>query len=260
MGAILSIFRELRLSIRSVISLLSKASDDFQKAQTCISEPRLPDLSTTESFWQKDPLFPELVNVKSHPLPISADIVIIGSGIAGASVAYTILNECEATGITKQVVLLEARELCSGATGRNGGHIKATPYHSYSQYRARFGPGQAKKLCEFQMRHLPALLEIARREELDGAEVREVETVDVYTDGHMWRKAQGMLKELRNDFPALTEGVDVHTATAAQEVCDSCRFDGDLLFADRFYRNTALVSIALAPSATAREQCGPIGL
>jgi hypothetical protein len=244
MGAILSIFRELRLSLGSVIGLLSKANDDSNKAQKRVSEPHLPDPSSTESFWQKDPLFSELVNIKSHPLPISADIVIIGSGIAGASVVYTILNECEAIGITKRVSLLEARELCSGATGRNGGHIKATPYHSYSQWRARFGPGQAKKLCEFQMRHLPALLEIARREELVGAKVREVETVDVYTDGDMWRKAKGMLKELRNDFPALAKGVEVHTATAAQEVCDSCRFDRNMLFADRFYRNTELASIA----------------
>jgi glycine/D-amino acid oxidase-like deaminating enzyme len=244
MGAILSVVREIRFSLRSVLSLLSKANDDFNKAQKRVSEPRLPDPSTTESFWQKKPLFPELVNVQSPILPISADVVIIGSGIAGASVAYTILNECEAIGVTKRVVLLEARELCSGATGRNGGHIKATPYHSYPEYKARFGAVQASRLCEFQMMHLPTLLEVARREELDGAEVREVETVDVYTDDDMWRRAQGMLKELRNDFPTLAEGIEMHKATAAQEVCDSCLFDGNMVFANRFYRNTASASIA----------------
>jgi glycine/D-amino acid oxidase-like deaminating enzyme len=260
MGAILSIVREIRFGLRSALSLLSKANDDFNKAQKRVSEPRLPDPSTTESFWQKNPLFPELVNIKSQILPISADVVIIGSGITGVSVAYTILKECEAIGITKRLVLLEARELCSGATGRNGGHIKATPYHSYPEYKARFGAVQAKKLCEFQMRHLPALLEIARREELYGAEVREVETVDVYTDDDMWRKAQGMLKELRNDFPTLAEGVEMHKATAAQEVCDSCLFEGKMVFANRLYRNTALPRIALALSATARERCGRTGL
>jgi hypothetical protein len=244
MGAILSVVREIRFGLRSVLSLLSKANDDFNKAQKRVSEPRLPHPSTTESFWQKNPLFPELVNIRSQILPISADVVVIGSGIAGASVAYTLLNECEAVGITKQIVLLEARELCSGATGRNGGHIKATPYHLYPDYKARLGAAQARKLCEFQMRHLPALLEVARREELDGAEVREVETMDVYTDDDMWRKAQGMLKELRNDFPKLAEGIEMHKATAAQKVCDSCRFDRNMVFANRFYRDTALESIA----------------
>jgi hypothetical protein len=221
MGVLLSTIREIRFSLESVISLLSKANDDFNKAQKRVSEPRLPDPSTTESFWQKNPLFPELVNIKSQILPISADIVIIGSGIAGASVAYTILNECDVIGITKRIVLLEARELCSGATGRNGGHIKATPYHLFPEYKARFGAVQARKLCEFQMRHLPALLEIAKREELDRAEVREVETVDVYTDNEMWRKSQGMVRELREDVPSLAEGIEVHTAAAAREVCES---------------------------------------
>jgi hypothetical protein len=219
MGAILSIVREVRFGLQSVISLLSKANDDFNKAQKRVLEPVLPDPSTTESFWQKNPLFPKLVNIKSQILPISADIVIIGSGIAGASVAYTVLSECEATGITKRVVLLEARELCSGATGRNGGHIKATPYHLYSEYKARFGAMQARKLCEFQMRHLPTLLEVARREELDGAEIRKVETVDVYTDNDMWRKSQGMVRELRDDVPLLAEDIEVHAAAAAREVC-----------------------------------------
>jgi hypothetical protein len=221
MGAILSFVHEIRFGLRSVLSLLSKANDDFNKAQKRVSEPCLPDSSTTESFWQKNPLFPELVNTKSQILPISADIVIIGSGIAGASVAYTILNECEAGGITKRVVLLEARELCSGATGRNGGHIKATPYHLYPEYKSRFGAGQARKLCEFQMRHLPALLEVARQEELDEAEVREVETVDVYTDNDMWRKSQGMVRELGDDVPSLAEDIEVHAAAAAREVCQS---------------------------------------
>jgi hypothetical protein len=114
MGAILSIIGGISLGLRSVISLLLNANGEFNKAQKRVSEPQLPDPSTTESFWQKNPLFPELVNIKSHPLPISADIVIIGSGIAGASVAYTILNECEAISITERVSLLEARELCSG--------------------------------------------------------------------------------------------------------------------------------------------------
>jgi hypothetical protein len=219
MGAILSVVLEIRFGLRSVLSLLSKANDGFNKAQKRVSEPRLPDPSTTQSFWQENPLFPELVNIKSQILPISADVVIIGSGIAGASVAYTILNECDAICITKRIVLLEARELCSGATGRNGGHIKATPYHLYPEYKARFGAVQARKLCEFQMRHLPALLEVARQEELDEAEVREVETVDVYTDDDMWRKSQGMVRELRDDVPLLAEDIEVHAAAAAREVC-----------------------------------------
>lgn len=218
MGSAISALRQLPFDLQLLNKLISSANADFSKAQKRVSQPQLPSPSTTESFWQKIPLFPELVNIKSKSLPSSTDIVIIGSGIAGASVAYTILNECETAGIKKRVVLLEAREICSGATGRNGGHIKATPYHAYPQYKARFGAADARKLCEFETMHLPTLLEIAQREELDAAEVREVDTVDIFTDCDTWEKAQVMVQELQDDVPSLAEGISVHTAAAAQEV------------------------------------------
>ena len=44
-----------------------------------------------------------------------ADVVIIGSGITGTSVAYNALSRESAL----NVVMLEAREVCSGATGRS---------------------------------------------------------------------------------------------------------------------------------------------
>lgn len=218
MGVILSAIRDFLFSLRSLGTLIRDANAEFSKAEQRVSEPRPPQASTTKSFWQQYPPFPELVNVRSETLPSSVDIVIIGSGIAGASVAHTILKECHATGDTRRIVLLEARELCSGATGRNGGHIKAEAYHLYAQYKARFGAARAKKLCEFQLMHLPILLDIARLEGLDDAEAREVETVDVFTDRGMWEKAQGTLQELRKDVPELAEDYSIHTAVEAQEV------------------------------------------
>jgi len=151
-------------------------------------------------------------------LPHSADVVIIGSGMAGASVAYTLLREYQAMGVRKRVIILEARQICSGATGRNGGHIKASPYHAYSQYKARFGAAHAKKLCNFQLLHLPTFLSIAEHEGLVDAEVRSVQTLDVFTDTTMWQKAQIMIKELRADVPAMAEDIRVHTSATAQEV------------------------------------------
>lgn len=218
MGAIVSAVREFLFGLRSLATLIASTNAEFSKAEQRVREPRLPDPATTTSFWQQNPLYPELVNVRSETLPSTADIVIIGSGIAGASVAHTILNECKATADTKRVVLLEARELCSGATGRNGGHIKAEAYHMYAQYKARFGAAHAKKLCEFQLMALPTLLEISRLEGLVDAEVREVQTVDVYTDHGMWEKVQTMVHDLRKEMPALAEGICLHTALEAQKV------------------------------------------
>ncbi|THU83290.1 hypothetical protein K435DRAFT_570043, partial [Dendrothele bispora CBS 962.96] len=50
-----------------------------------------------------------------------ADAVIIGSGISGALTAYSLLTSSK---VPKSVVMLEAREACSGASGRNAGHCR----------------------------------------------------------------------------------------------------------------------------------------
>ena len=49
-------------------------------------------------------------------LPIEADIVIVGSGITGASAARFLAEDARAKGLN--MVMLDAREACWCATGR----------------------------------------------------------------------------------------------------------------------------------------------
>lgn len=81
---------------------------------------RLPVPNATLPFWRTE-LHP-LDNHRSTPdLPSHVDIAVVGAGYAGASVVYHILKQCEAQGTPlPSIVILEAREACSGATGRNG--------------------------------------------------------------------------------------------------------------------------------------------
>lgn len=81
------------------------------------ADPGLPRPNPTQSFWQMPP-HPELSTIQSPELPKETDIVIIGSGITGCSVARALLEE-EPLGPV-HVTILEARTLTSGATGRNG--------------------------------------------------------------------------------------------------------------------------------------------
>jgi monoamine oxidase len=218
MGAVLSFLRDAYHSLSLLIGGIAEESANFKTLEARISSPQLPVQNPTASFWQQKPPYPKLVNIKSAELPALADIVIIGSGISGASIAYTILNECRSMGIARNVTILEGRTICSGATGRNGGHIKVAPYLEYAAFKKRFGPKSAKKIMEFQMMHRPTLLELTKAEELEVAETREVMTVDAFVDSSMWQKAQGTLAMLKADLPNVASGVEILSAEKLQEV------------------------------------------
>ncbi|ORY12986.1 FAD dependent oxidoreductase [Clohesyomyces aquaticus] len=82
----------------------------------------LPTPKSTSSFWHSEPNAFLLGHRTTEALPTEADIAIVGSGITGSAVARFLAEDERASG--KSVVMLEAREACWGATGRNGGHCQ----------------------------------------------------------------------------------------------------------------------------------------
>jgi len=76
----------------------------------------LPTSNPTKSFWHSEPSKFLLGHRTTPQLPNGADVVIVGSGLTGASAARHIQQEYASK--TLSVVMLEAREACWGATGR----------------------------------------------------------------------------------------------------------------------------------------------
>lgn len=77
--------------------------------------PGLPRPEPTVSYWQDPPL--DIADCRTTArLPDHVDIVIIGGGITGATIAYDLLTAKP----DLQILLLEARQAASGASGRNG--------------------------------------------------------------------------------------------------------------------------------------------
>ena len=70
----------------------------------------------TLPFWRTQ-LHPLDSHRSTTDLPRECDILIIGAGLSGVSTAYNLLLD---NPTPPSIVLLEAREVCSGATGRNG--------------------------------------------------------------------------------------------------------------------------------------------
>lgn len=77
----------------------------------------MPVANYTEPYWRCE-LHPVDDHRSSEALPSECDVAIIGSGMAGVATAYHL---CEQTkGNEPSILMLEARQVCSGATGRNG--------------------------------------------------------------------------------------------------------------------------------------------
>ena len=116
------------------------------------------------SYWLQQVRCDPLLNHRTtETLPEDADTVIIGSGISGTLVAKHHLG----TWPSKSVVVLEAREFCSGATGRNAGHCKPDQWRHYGKFEKAFGKEQAVKIMDNEAATWEALVAYIREHNVD---------------------------------------------------------------------------------------------
>lgn len=143
------------------------------------------------SFWNSEPK--RLDDHRTTPdLPSEADIVIIGSGFAGVATAYHILKD---NPDPPSIVLLEARKICSGATGRNGGHVKPDTYFNVSKYTQMYGEAAAAELAAFEAAHVYAVKDLVEDEGLD-CDFHITRAVDVYLDPEHARQTEEAHRKL----------------------------------------------------------------
>ncbi|KAJ5604674.1 hypothetical protein N7510_009828, partial [Penicillium lagena] len=162
-------------------------------------DPSLPVANPTKSYWQSPP-HPELLGTQSASLPATRDIVVLGSGITSCSTVLELLNGSASNSIT----VLEAREVCSGATGRNGGRINCVAILDYDKYRRRFGHEAAEKIVRFELAHYEAIESLVKSfgsEILDRSQVRQVHTTAAILSDQKLRDMKVCLKNFEDAFP-----------------------------------------------------------
>ena len=106
----------------------------------------LADVKLTP-FWLDDPQRPEPASALTEN--IEADLVIIGGGFTGLWTALT----AKQSEPNRTVVLLEAGETGSGASGRNGGFMASSLTHSFQNGLNRW-PKEMSKLVELGHKNL----------------------------------------------------------------------------------------------------------
>ncbi|KAM0284051.1 hypothetical protein ACHAO9_009381 [Fusarium lateritium] len=165
-------------------------------------DPGLPQKDPTVSYWQLPPN-EHVADHKSDHLPEQVDIVIIGSGITGTSVAWHLLRNSTSP---PRIAMLEARQACSGATGRNGGHIRPSPYAEYAAAKRMLSNREAAKITSLRVAHVDALISAAEELPEDGylaAEARSVDSIDAFFDDEQWSLVKDQLETLKREVPEL---------------------------------------------------------
>ncbi|KXT10681.1 hypothetical protein AC579_4775 [Pseudocercospora musae] len=136
-----------------------------------------PVAGATIPFWRTE--LHELDSFRStEELPAACDIVVIGAGYAGVSTIHHLLNQHVPA---PSLVLLEARQACSGASGRNGGHIKPDVYYNILKYTHKYGAEQAASFARFEARNVLAVNELVAKEKID-CDFVLTRALDVYLD------------------------------------------------------------------------------
>jgi glycine/D-amino acid oxidase-like deaminating enzyme len=131
--------------------------------------------STCPSLWWGDAT-PDYSTFEGD---LDADVVVIGGGVTGITLAYTLAEQ----GVT--VGLLEAGELAAAASGRNAGFLTVAPAEPYQELIALWGRPGAR-----------AMLELGRRSH---RQIRQlVQSLGIACDYH----ANGSLRLARSEDEA----------------------------------------------------------
>lgn len=182
-------------------------------------DPGLPNANPSISYWQLPPL-EGVANHQSAQLPNEADVVIIGSGISGTSIAWHLLKEANRT-TPLRIAMLEARQACSGATGRNGGHIRPSSYSEYAGAKEAVSQEEAAKITRMRSAHVEALISAANCLPEDGrlaAEARVVDSIDAFFDDAQWKTAVQQMQALKKEVPDIGNEWTVFEGDEARNV------------------------------------------
>ncbi|RKF60884.1 Gamma-glutamylputrescine oxidoreductase [Erysiphe neolycopersici] len=156
-----------------------------------------PSNESLPTFWRSE-LHPLDSHRSTEVIPKSCDVLILGAGYAGSSTAYHLLCNDDVPKMSPKpsVLLLEARQACSGATARNGGHLRPSIFGRLPRYLKEYGIDTVLELVDFESDQVEAIAALVEKEKID-CDFTRTKSVNAYVtadDAMMAKKAYLKLK------------------------------------------------------------------
>ena len=149
--------------------------------------------SDSVSYWQRtSPDFPLSVT-----LPLAIDVAVIGGGLLGAATCYWLAR----AGVS--VALLERTAIAYGATGRNGGFVRAGSAESYPEAIAHLGQETARAVMTLTTENRTLLRQVLHEESID-CDYREPGTLQLAINASQAERQQKEVETLHADGFAAT--------------------------------------------------------
>lgn len=181
---------------------VSDESNVSGQHKSTVGWPGLPKEDYTVSFWLANARNSHhLERRTTQDLPTEVDLCIIGSGLSGVMLVYflmTALADSKDPQEPLRILMLEARQFCHGATGRNGGHCRPDTYLGYPGYKACFGSAEAMRLIDLELETLNLLDDIIEKEKIE-CDFWKGEGMDVFMSQSIATEARQALEEYERD-------------------------------------------------------------
>ncbi|KAF2149229.1 FAD dependent oxidoreductase superfamily [Myriangium duriaei CBS 260.36] len=171
-------------------SALSNTNDERLAGLNIDASNLTPHHLAQETFWQRDRELERPLPCRDQ-VPTESDIVVIGAGFAGVSSVYHLVKQLKASGHLPKprITLVEARDVCSGATGRNGGHIRPDMYGHIPKYVDRAGVKAGAEIAEFEIANLYAVKKLVEEENID-CDFTLCRSIDVWCNAEAAERAR----------------------------------------------------------------------
>ena len=149
----------------------------------------------TDPVWTKTLPYSKIPTFPKLEQDLEADVLVVGSGIAGVSIAYELVKQ------GTQVTMVEARDMLSGETGRTSGHLSSDQDDGYTEIAKKHGDKGARIAAESHQWAIGRVGEISEELGID-CEYRVVKAYTVSQFPHGTKDHESDVSELKQDAQA----------------------------------------------------------